>query len=123
MRSAGSSMPMESRSRFGGTWECGPSMVARCSMRLSTPPREVAGTKRLVRAATARASAAQAITAGVKRKRPKDVVDQWVSESALELERYMQVVHELKAGGTTDFAMLSVALNEVRSLVQARLDV
>jgi glutamate dehydrogenase len=61
--------------------------------------------------------AAQAMATGSGRKRSKDVVDQWMKESALE------VVNELKAGGQADFAMLSVALNEVRSLVQARLDV
>ena len=67
--------------------------------------------------------AAQATAAGSGRKRPKDVVDQWMSESEIEVDRYMQVVNELKAGGQADFAMLSVALNEVRQLVQARLDV
>ncbi|MDH3450965.1 MAG: NAD-glutamate dehydrogenase, partial [Gammaproteobacteria bacterium] len=67
--------------------------------------------------------AAQATTAGAKRKRSKDVVDQWMRESQMEVDRYMQVVNELKAVGQADFAMLSVALNEVRGLVQARLDV
>ena len=38
----GSSIPTDRRSRSGGTGEAGPSMLARCSIRLSTPPSEVA---------------------------------------------------------------------------------
>ena len=40
------------RSRFCGVWLCGPSIEARCSMRLSTPPRLVARVKIFVRPAT-----------------------------------------------------------------------
>ena len=55
-------MPTETRSRFSGTTLCGPSTVARCSIRLSTPPSEVAGTKSRVRVATRFASAAPPAT-------------------------------------------------------------
>src|SRR5215831_11062438 len=41
-RSRGSSMPMDRRSRSPVTGDDGPSVLWRCSMRLSTPPREVA---------------------------------------------------------------------------------
>mmetsp|Transcript_36858 Transcript_36858/g.91727 ORF Transcript_36858/g.91727 Transcript_36858/m.91727 type:complete len:245 (+) Transcript_36858:275-1009(+) len=57
-RSSASSNPTESRSRSPGTPESGPSTVARCSMRLSTPPREVAGAQILSR--DSRCSAASA---------------------------------------------------------------
>ncbi len=67
--------------------------------------------------------AAQATAAGKSRKRPKDVVEQWARECEAEVDRYMHVINELKAVGQADFAMLSVALNEVRVLVQARLEV
>ena len=55
-------MPTETRSRFAGTTLCGPSTVARCSMRLSTPPSEVAGTKSRVRVATRFAVPASPVT-------------------------------------------------------------
>ena len=43
MSSSELSMPTETRSRFSGTTLCGPSTVARCSIRLSTPPSEGRG--------------------------------------------------------------------------------
>ena len=42
MRSAGDSRPTERRSRSGGQGVPAPSTLARCSIRLSTPPSEVA---------------------------------------------------------------------------------
>ena len=53
MRSSTSSAPTESRSRFGGAGEVGPSTEARCSIRLSTPPSEVARFHKETRAAVA----------------------------------------------------------------------
>src|SRR3954468_22616639 len=44
-RSSGCSSPMESRNRSCGVREPGPSLDARCSIRLSTPPSEVARVK------------------------------------------------------------------------------
>ena len=38
-------MPTEMRIRLSGTTLCGPSTAFRCSIRLSTPPRDVAGRK------------------------------------------------------------------------------
>src|SRR6266511_4223862 len=40
--SSGASMPIDRRSRSSGTGEEGPSWLRRCSIRLSTPPSEVA---------------------------------------------------------------------------------
>src|ERR1700742_238683 len=51
MRSSVSSMPTESRSRSGGHGVSGPSTEARCSIRLSTPPSEVARFQICTRAA------------------------------------------------------------------------
>ena len=62
MSSSAFSMPTETRSRFSGTTLLGPSTVARCSMRLSTPPSEVAGTKSRVRVATRFAAPASPAT-------------------------------------------------------------
>ena len=42
MRSSASSMPADSRNKSGGQGESGPSTEARCSIRLSVPPSEVA---------------------------------------------------------------------------------
>ncbi len=47
IRSPAASMPTDRRSRSSGTGEEGPSVVRRCSMRLSTPPSEVARLKTL----------------------------------------------------------------------------
>ncbi len=56
MRSSACSMPIESRTSSGGAVEPVPSLVARCSIRLSTHPRDVARTKSLARETAATAA-------------------------------------------------------------------
>ena len=51
IRSSACSSPIETRSRFCGVVEPGPSLEARCSIRLSVPPRLVALTKSFTREA------------------------------------------------------------------------
>ena len=58
IRSPGSSIPTESRSRSGAPGCPAPSTEARCSIRLSTPPSEVARFQTSTRAAAAIAAAA-----------------------------------------------------------------
>ena|SRR5215813_11205768 len=43
IKSSGCSKPTDNRNKFFGDVEAGPSADARCSIRLSTPPRLVAG--------------------------------------------------------------------------------
>src|SRR5205807_947573 len=61
-RSSGSSSPTESRSRSGGHGESGPSTEARCSIRLSTPPSEVARFHSSTLAAAAMAACSPPLT-------------------------------------------------------------
>jgi len=49
----------------------------------------------------------------------KAMVDRWVSDNQFVVDRFMERVSDLQASDTVDFAMLSVALNEVHSLRQA----
>lgn len=61
------------------------------------------------------------LTADVLRKaggamRPKALVDNWVEQNQLVVDRFMERVSDLKASDTVDFAMLSVALSEVHTL-------
>ena len=72
-----SSIPVDSRSRSGGQGVPGPSTEARCSIRLSTPPSEVARFHKLTRAAVAIAGA---LAAG-------DLDRQHGAEAALHLAR------------------------------------
>jgi len=55
-RSPTSSIPTDNRSKSGGTGLAGPSMLARCSTRLSTPPRDVARANNCSLPATASAA-------------------------------------------------------------------
>jgi glutamate dehydrogenase len=45
-------------------------------------------------------------------------MEAWFAQNRALIEHCLQVFADLKAGGTTELAMLSVALSEVRSLVQ-----
>ena len=62
IRSSGFSSPTDKRSRFSGTLVPGPSTDARCSIKLSTPPRLVALVKSFARPATDMASAPSPFT-------------------------------------------------------------
>src|SRR5258708_15828365 len=53
IRSAASSIPTDSRRRSAGAGDSGPSIEARCSIRLSTPPSDVARFQTATRAAVA----------------------------------------------------------------------
>ncbi len=65
---------------------------------------------------------ASTLTAEVFRRNPDIVgegalIDVWESHRAAPLQRYRQVLTDLKAAGTLDMPMLSVALRELRALV------
>ena len=62
IRSPGASMPTDSRSRSSGTGEDGPSEPRLCSIRLSTPPSEVARLNTRTAASTSRAAPAPPAT-------------------------------------------------------------
>ena len=50
--------------------------------------------------------------------RPKAIVDTWVAENKTILDRFSQITTDLKASGSLDFAMLSVAVSEAQRLLR-----
>jgi glutamate dehydrogenase len=48
-----------------------------------------------------------------------DRVSAWIAHNALPVERCQQVLADVKAGGGTDLATLSVAVREIRNLIDA----
>ena len=57
---------------------------------------------------------------GVKRSmRPKTLIDSWIATNQATVDHFTALMSELKASGSVDFAMLSVALREVHRLLRA----
>ena len=57
---------------------------------------------------------------GKRRKRAPSQVTAWVDDNASAVERCQRVLGDLQASGQTDFAMLSVAMGEMRALQRLR---
>jgi glutamate dehydrogenase len=47
-------------------------------------------------------------------------LSKWITHNAVAVERCVQVLADVKAGGTSDLATLSVAVREIRNLIEAR---
>ena len=78
-RSSGFSSPIERRSRLFGVVDFGPSRDARCSTRLSTPPRLVALTKRVKFAATLTAASLPPASSNEIMAPPEDICRRAIS--------------------------------------------
>ncbi len=50
---------------------------------------------------------------------PLERVDEWVAENRDGVDRCLQVLADIRSGGTVDLARLSVAVREIRNLIQA----
>ena len=50
---------------------------------------------------------------------PEERVGMWASRNVLPVERCLQVLADVKAGETSDLATLSVAVRELRNLIQS----
>ncbi len=50
--------------------------------------------------------------------KPKTMVDNWIQKNDAAFKRYEQLMTELRSGSSIDFAMLSVALGEVQTLLR-----
>ena len=65
----------------------------------------------------------RALTADVLRQSGNgsvaDRVSIWIAGNALSVERCLQVLADVKAGGASDLATLSVAVREIRNLIEA----
>jgi NAD-specific glutamate dehydrogenase len=46
-------------------------------------------------------------------------VERWLAENAAAVERSLQVLADIRAGGTLDLARLSVAVREMRNLIHS----
>jgi glutamate dehydrogenase len=62
---------------------------------------------------------AEVLRAGADRRSPGERVEVWLSQNQAPLERCMQVLADMRAAGPPDLARLSVALREVRNLINA----
>ena len=58
----------------------------------------------------------QLLSARSKRE-PGEIADTWLRKHALEVERFKQMIDEMKLRGEIDFATLSVAAQELRDLI------
>lgn len=47
---------------------------------------------------------------------PEELVEQWIEENAQSIQRSRQILADLKTAGTADFAMLPVAMREIRGM-------
>jgi glutamate dehydrogenase len=65
----------------------------------------------------------RALTADVLRRSldgsAADRVAAWLARNAAPVDRCLQVLGDVKAGGTFDLATLSVAVREIRNLIDA----
>ncbi|MGH7799996.1 MAG: NAD-glutamate dehydrogenase [Thermodesulfobacteriota bacterium] len=66
-----------------------------------------------------RALTAKVLQMSPKTKNAETCIDAWLAQNRALIERCLQVFADLKAGGTIELAMLSVALRELHSLVQS----
>ena len=62
---------------------------------------------------------ADVLRAGANGRSPAEGVDAWLSHNELAVDRCLNVIAELRAAGPLDLARLSVAVREVRNLINA----
>jgi glutamate dehydrogenase len=62
---------------------------------------------------------AEVLRAGPDGRSPRDRVDDWLSQNQAPVERCVQVLADIRTAGTPDLARLSVAVREVRNLINA----
>jgi glutamate dehydrogenase len=62
---------------------------------------------------------AEVLRAGADGRSPSERVDDWLSQNQAPVERCVQVLADIRTAGTPDLARLSVAVREVRNLINA----
>jgi glutamate dehydrogenase len=62
---------------------------------------------------------AEVLRAGADGRSPGERVDVWLSQNQAPIERCVQVPADVRAAGPPDLARLSVAVREVRNLINA----
>jgi glutamate dehydrogenase len=62
---------------------------------------------------------AEVLRAGADGRSPQERVDEWLSENRAPVERCVQVLADIRTAGSPDLARLSVAVREVRNLINA----
>jgi glutamate dehydrogenase len=62
---------------------------------------------------------AEVLRAGADGRSPGERVDDWLSQNQAPVERCVQLLADIRAAGSSDLAQLSVAVREVRNLINA----
>jgi glutamate dehydrogenase len=62
---------------------------------------------------------AHVVRSGAGGQPARDLVESWLRENAVAVERSRQVLAEIRSGGALDLARLSVAVRELRNLIQS----
>jgi glutamate dehydrogenase len=62
---------------------------------------------------------AEVLRAGADGRSPRERVDDWLSQNQAPVERCVQVLADIRTAGSPDLARLSVAVREVRNLINA----
>ncbi|MGI0025866.1 MAG: NAD-glutamate dehydrogenase, partial [Nitrososphaera sp.] len=66
-----------------------------------------------------RALTAKVLQMSPQTKNAETCIEAWLAQNRALIERCLQVFADLRAGGTIELAMLSVALREIRGLIQS----
>ncbi len=62
---------------------------------------------------------AEVVQAGADDLAPRERVETWLSRNANAVDRSLQVLADIRTGGTLDLARLSVAVREIRNLIHS----
>ena len=62
---------------------------------------------------------AEVLNAGVRESAARERVETWLAENARSVERTLQLLADIRTGGTLDLARLSVAVREIRNLIHS----
>jgi glutamate dehydrogenase len=62
---------------------------------------------------------AEVVRSGANGQPARELVEQWLAQNASAVERSRQVLADIRSGGALDLARLSVAVRELRNLIQS----
>ena len=62
---------------------------------------------------------AHVVRSGANGQPARELVESWLQQNAAAVERSRQVLADIRSGGALDLARLSVAVRELRNLIQS----
>jgi glutamate dehydrogenase len=62
---------------------------------------------------------AEVVRSGANGQPARELVEHWLAQNASAVERSRQVLADIRSGGALDLARLSVAVRELRNLIQS----